>query len=291
MPNDNVRKRRWYRRIALALLLVCGALLLIGEVSAQLPRVEAFILIAGTSLAVLSLFAAGWLLRTSPASGTSSTPALTPIDPPAVGANLALANEVNQALCAITANADAIGRLIGKLQPDLGEVHAALADIASDAERVSRAVHGALISATPQFEAAADIDIAQLVHQCMQQLRSEMVHHQVTCEVETAPQLPGIRGMRDQLLHLLTNLVSSVMRGTAGLQQRERRLRVRASRHDARAIAICIEDSGGGVRPEQAARLCDPVCRSIVHAHGGHISVSRGAGGGAAWQVIFPASS
>ena len=112
MPNDNVRKRRWYRRIALALLLVCGALLLIGEVAAQLPRGEAFILIAGTSLAVLSLFAAGWLLRTSPADEPSRTPALTPNDLPAIGANLALANEVHQARSAITANAVETHRLI-----------------------------------------------------------------------------------------------------------------------------------------------------------------------------------
>jgi len=290
VPNERVRTRRGYRRIALALLLVCAALLLTGEVAGRLPRAEAFILIAGTSLAMLSLFAAWRLFRPVPPREPSRGTSLPPNDSPPAGPNAVLADEVNQALCAITANADAIGSLIDKPQPDLGEVRAALADIVSDAERASQAVRGALIPAT-QFETADHIDIAQLVEQCMQQVRSEMAHHQVTCEVETAPQLPGIRGMRAQLLHLLTNLVTNVMRATAGLQQRERRIRVRASRHDAGAVAICIENSGEAVRPEQAARLCDPVCRSIVHAHGGHISVSRGAGGGAAWQVILPASS
>jgi len=291
VPNASDTTRRWYRRMALGLLLVCGALLLIGEVAARLPQVEAFILIAGTSLAVLSLFAAWRLFGTSPAREPWKARAPTPNDASSAPAGAALADEVNQALCAITANADAIGSLIQKPRPDFGEVRAALADIISDAERVSLAVGVARIPATPPFEAAADIDIAQLVEQCMHQLRGEMLHHRVTCEVETAPQLPGIRGKRDQLVHLLTHLVANVMRATSGLQQRERRLRVRASRHDAGAIAIFIEGSGGAVLPEQAARLCDPGCRSIVHAHGGHISMARSAGGGAAWQVILPASS
>jgi two-component system sensor kinase FixL len=281
VPNDSVTTRREYRRIALALLLVCVALLLMGEVAARLPRVEAFILIVGTSLAILSIVAA-WRLF---------SPSLPRDDTRVVGASAALADEVNQALCAITANADAIDRLIEKPQPELGEVRAALADIVSDAERASAAMRGARVYATPRLEAAADIDIGQLIEQCMQQLRSEMIHHQVTCDVETAPQLPGVRGTRDQLLHLLTNMVTQVMRATAGRQQRERRLRVRASRHDVGAVAICIEDPGGALLPEQASRLCDPVCRRIVHAHGGHISVSSGAAGGAAWQLVFPASS
>lgn len=48
-----------------------------------------------------------------------------------------LAEELSQPLCAITANADAISRLLDREQPDLDEVRAALADIVGDVDRVS----------------------------------------------------------------------------------------------------------------------------------------------------------
>ena len=64
------------------------------------------------------------------------------------------------------------------------------------------------------------------------------------------------------------------------VQMRERRLRVRARRHDARAIAICIEDTGGGLPPQDAGSGFEPffmdtsyrtrlglaVCRTIASA-------------------------
>jgi hypothetical protein len=149
MPNESVTSRQWYREIALALLLVCGALLLIGEVSARLPRVDALILIAG--LAVFGILAARRLFRTSAASKLSSVAALSSSDAPAGGMRVAPADEINQALCVITLNADAIGSLIEKPQPDLGEVRAALADIVSAAERASQLVLGA---AHPHHDAA-----------------------------------------------------------------------------------------------------------------------------------------
>jgi hypothetical protein len=55
----------------------------------------------------------------------------------AAAGGVGLAEELSQPLCAITANADAIGRLLDREQPDLDEVRAALADIVGDVDRVS----------------------------------------------------------------------------------------------------------------------------------------------------------
>jgi two-component system sensor kinase FixL len=132
-----------------------------------------------------------------------------------------------------------------------------------------------------------------------------MLLHRVSCEVETALPLPGVRGFRRQLLQLLTHLVTNSVEAMAGVQQRERRLRVLARQHDARAVAICVEDSGVGIEPQHAARIFEPffttkpyrsglglaICRHIVDAHGGHISVAAGDDGGAAFMVVLPAGS
>jgi C4-dicarboxylate-specific signal transduction histidine kinase len=279
----------------------------LAEVAARLPRVEAFVLFVGTALALFCFIAAWRLLRRSRSAHLPASVHVPPftIAPISLDGRTSGTEDVNQPLCAIIANADAIARLIEKQPQELAEVRAALADIVNDAQRASHALRRALLPLFPGSDAPDDIDVAQLVDQCMHQLRGEMVYHQVTCEVETAPQLPVVRGIRRQLLHLLTSLVANALEAMAGLQHRERRLRVRASRHDARAVAISIEDSGSGVHPENEARIFDPyfttkasrhglglaVCRSIVHAHGGHISVGRSDGGGAAFKIVLPASS
>ncbi|HEV8442503.1 MAG TPA: hypothetical protein VGQ27_03450 [Steroidobacteraceae bacterium] len=262
---------------ALGAVLAGFGFWLIGEIAARLSGNDAALLIAGTALAMSSFYTAWRVLRT-PAATRPPDLQVSPHGP--------LADDLNQALCAITANADAIERLIARRQPDLEEVRAALADIVDDAARASRTIQ--LAEGSPLLAAATDdIDVAQLVDQFVHQLRGELASHDVICEVETAAHLPGIRGSRGPLLQVFTRLMIRMLEAMPG---QERRLRVRASRHD-RSVAISIEDSGAAIRPESAARLCDPSCRRIVQAHGGHIAVTRAAGGGAALQVILPASS
>ena len=214
-----------------------------------------------------------------------------------------LADDINQPLCAITANADAIARLLDRPSPDIGEIRAALADISDDAMRASASLRAA--QRLTSREPPSVVDVGQLVDECLVGLRTEMHVHDVTCEVETAPQLPGIRGIRRQLLQLLTNLVTNSLEAMSNGHGGERRLKVRSIRHDHRAVAIWIEDSGVGIRPEDLPRVFEPffttkphrtglglaVCRSIAMAHGGHISVTPGAGGGAAFRVVLPAGS
>jgi hypothetical protein len=84
----------------------------------------------------------------------------TPVEAGVVGH---IAEELTQPLCAITANADAIERMLDQDPPDLAEVRAALADIIDDAGRASRTLHEARQSvARPQpLRASPDQPAAQ----------------------------------------------------------------------------------------------------------------------------------
>ena len=217
----------------------------------------------------------------------------------------AIANEINQPLFAITANADAIRRLLAAETPDHTEARAALADITQDAQRISRSICAAQRLLAGSLEPPADIDVGQLVNECLLQLQTELLEHSVVCEVETAPHLPGIRGLRQQLVQLLVNLVTNSLESMSGVQSRERRLTVRASRHDSNTVAISVYDSGVGIQPEDATRVFDQffttkphrsglglaICRSIAAAHGGNIVVATNDGRGTEFKVILPVSS
>lgn len=200
-----------------------------------------------------------------------------------------ISNELNQPLCAITANADAIGCLLEQPRPDFAEVRAALDDIVDDAKRASETLRNAQRMLAGANDAPADIDVGQLVGECLSQLRAELSTRCIACEVQTADQLPGIRGFRRQLLQMLVNLMTSSLDAMSGVQQRERCLRVRAQRHDEGTVAIWVESSGVGIRDRSGLNLA--VCRTIVDAHGGQLSVAAAEGGGAAFKVVLPVSS
>ena len=59
-----------------------------------------------------------------------------------------VAEQLTQPLCAITANADAIGRMLEHEQPDFAEVRAALADVVNDVGRASETLRDAQRRAT-----------------------------------------------------------------------------------------------------------------------------------------------
>jgi len=199
----------------------------------------------------------------------------------------AIANELNQPLFAISINADAVSSMLASGSPDLEEIKAALADIGNDTIRIGQTLAGAQRLLAAEHEAPADIDVAQLLDECVTQLQGEMSARRVACEVETAPHLPEVRGVRPQLLQMLVNLARHSLEAKSGAETR--RLRMSARPRSDSSVEISVEDSGIAIAQRAGLRLA--ICRSIVDAHGGNISVASGNGRGVAFKVVLPASS
>ena len=88
----------------------------------------------------------------------------------------------------------------------------------------------------------------------------------------------------------------------AGADERvPRQLRIHSRPH-ASGRFCSVQDSGVGIDPEQIDRMFNAffttkssgmgmglsICRSIVEAHGGRLSVSRNEGPGATFQFVLP---
>jgi len=87
-------------------------------------------------------------------------------------------------------------------------------------------------------------------------------------------------------------------------QSEWRELEVATARLDDESIEIAVADRGSGLPDAIAEHLFEPfhttkangmglglsICRSIVEAHGGEISVENVAEGGAAFRCAFPAA-
>jgi C4-dicarboxylate-specific signal transduction histidine kinase len=127
-------------------------------------------------------------------------------------------------------------------------VGAALTDITSDAQRVSRMVGTMQRLLIATQEPPADIDVRELVDECLVEMRTEMFAQRVSCDVQTAPHLPGIRGIRRQLVQMLVNLVTNSLEAMDRISARERRLALRALLHDPRTIEISAATQRPGAR-------------------------------------------
>jgi C4-dicarboxylate-specific signal transduction histidine kinase len=108
-----------------------------------------------------------------------------------------------------------------------------------------------------------------------------------------------LHGHKIQLQQVVLNIVSNAADAMRIVTDRPKVLTVKSAPNDWGGVAITIEDSGIGIEPEYADRVFDPffttkahgmgmglaICRSIVEAHGGSLSMSPGSSHGSVFHV------
>jgi C4-dicarboxylate-specific signal transduction histidine kinase len=108
-----------------------------------------------------------------------------------------------------------------------------------------------------------------------------------------------VRGDRVLLEQVLVNLIHNAMHAMQGSPRGRIDL---ASRRVDQGVRITVTDAGPGIPPEQLDQIFAPffttrpdglglglnICRTIVEAHGGSMSVENPAGGGAAFSFTLP---
>jgi len=89
-----------------------------------------------------------------------------------------------------------------------------------------------------------------------------------------------------------------------GITDRARVLKVKSEAVQSGGVAVSVEDTGTGIRPEQMDRIFDAfyttkasgmgiglaICRSMVEAHGGTLSVAPCAPHGSMFRIALPAN-
>ena len=130
----------------------------------------------------------------------------------------------------------------------------------------------------------------------------ELAKRGITVKAELATELPPVRGDRVQLQQVMLNRVLNAIESMASDSNHARELIIKSEK-DTEGILLQIIDSGTGLDREQAEHIFQPffttkqqglgmglaISRSIIEAHGGHLSARRRNSHGAIFEVRLPA--
>src|SRR5262249_27399717 len=146
------------------------------------------------------------------------------------------------------------------------------------------------------------LDANELIRETIAMASGELDAAQVKIELELAESVPLISAHKGQLQQVVLNIVTNAADSMLRIEDRERLLRVRSRRFDSNGVAVSGEDTGAGIDPENVDRIFDAffstksngmgmglaICRSIVEAHGGNLSVSPGVPYGSVFHIVLP---
>ncbi|MGD9881307.1 MAG: sensor histidine kinase [Reyranella sp.] len=213
-----------------------------------------------------------------------------------------IAHEVNQPLAAIVTNGEACLRWLGRAVPDIGQARKSVESMIRSGQRASDVVARLRTLSRRGDAGHTPVALPEIVNDVALLIRHELRVHYATLSIQAPANLPAVRGDKVQLQQVVMNLLMNGLQAMDGITDRTRRLTVEIKEDDTGSVVLAVSDSGPGIAPEAQRVLFDAffttkpdgmgmglsICRSIVEAHGGHISASNLDSGGARIAVSLP---
>jgi signal transduction histidine kinase len=211
-----------------------------------------------------------------------------------------IAHQLNQPLTAILGNAEVASRMLSKRRPDLAELREICDDIVKDDHRASEVIRRLSALYRRGEMKFAPLDLNELVTETLELVRTELMTRHVMAVTELAA-LPFVDGERIQLQQVLLNLILNAADAMSSIDAARRRLVVRTQLQGAR-VCVDVIDNGVGIAPASLGAVFDAfwstkeggtgvgltICRSIVSAHRGTLTVHNNPDGGARFCASWP---
>ena len=213
-----------------------------------------------------------------------------------------IAHEVNQPIAATVTNAHAGLRWLGAQPPDLEEARQALGRIVRDGSRAGEVIDRirALVKKVPPRRELLDINEA--IREVIALTQTDMQRNGVRLQTRLPGNLPLVPADRVQLQQVIMNLIVNAIEAMNSVDDRPLELTVGSGKEDANALFVEVQDTGPGIGPADFDRLFQSfyttkpggigmglaISRSIVEAHGGRLSATPNAFGGAVFRFTLP---
>jgi PAS domain S-box-containing protein len=213
-----------------------------------------------------------------------------------------LAHELNQPLMALSNFAVAAQALAA--QGPSGMLAGALEEIVGQSQRASEIVKRVRAFINPQRAHYEVLTMESVITHAETLLTSELQREGVALKLDLIDAGESIRGDRVLLEQVLVNLIHNALHAMQDLPRRPsrpRRIELAMCRVE-QGLRITVGDQGPGIPAEQLEQVFAPffttkadglglglnICRTIVEAHGGFMTVENREGSGAAFSFTLP---
>jgi PAS domain S-box-containing protein len=213
-----------------------------------------------------------------------------------------LAHELNQPLMALSNFAVAARALAASGSSDM--LGGALDEIVGQSRRASEIVKRVRAFINPQRGHYEILTMESVITHAEALLKPELQRHDVTLRLLLEDAGAPVRGDRVLLEQVLVNLIHNALHAMQDQPREASALRgiELSARHVEHGLRITVADQGPGIPPEQLEQAFAPffttkpdglglglnICRTIVEAHGGFMTVENRPGGGAAFSFTLP---
>jgi PAS domain S-box-containing protein len=214
-----------------------------------------------------------------------------------------IAHEVNQPLCAVVSNAQAVQRMLAAGTFDPAEVREALQDITGDGQRASAVIARIRRSLQQGPPERSPLDVNDLVREVFVLIRREMARRGAAVRLELSKRLPLVLGDRVQLQQVVLNLIGNGADALDHVAPDRRQPVIISTADGPSGVTVGVKDFGAGIDPADVNRVFDTffttkpggmgmglaICKSIIQAHGGRIWARPNEGPGATIALVLPA--
>jgi signal transduction histidine kinase len=212
-----------------------------------------------------------------------------------------LGHEIRQPLTAVLLGTNTAMLQARVAEPDLKEIHATLADIAADGQRIKEIIGGARTMFTKSTHDRQLLEVNKVVRDVLATVELELRLQRVTVKTALAENLPPVLGDAGQLHQVFLNLINNALEAMTTIAGRPSVLTV-TSAIASSAIAVTVEDTGVGMPDKDSDRILEPffstkaggtgvgltICKVIIAAHSGRLQISANKPYGTIVRVTLP---
>jgi signal transduction histidine kinase len=212
----------------------------------------------------------------------------------------AIAHELNQPLGAVAADAVACNRWLSGETPNLERARLSAERMVRDANAACEVVNRVRALFKQAGPEARAVDLNEVIEQVRQLMLEEISGHGVSIETNLQQGLPLIPADRVQIQQVLINLVRNGVEACEAASGAPRSLLIRSKSDGRGYVRVEVCDSGCGLQDLESVfkpfvttkktgmGMGLAICRSIIEAHEGRISVRRNEDAGATFSVDLP---
>jgi len=212
-----------------------------------------------------------------------------------------ISHDVKQPLSAMITRAEAGLRRLERPVPDLQKAMEDIRQVAADGHRAAGVIDSIRANFKKEARARTSFDFNGLVQETIALLHDDIQRHGVIIDRGPDPGPVEVQADRMQLQQVLLNLCMNAIDAMAG-EVSARILSIRSEIRDQTEVLVSVADTGKGISPNDVERVFNPlfstksggmgmglsICRSIIEAHEGRISVVRDQRHGAVFRFALP---